>query len=366
MPMKFDSAQRSCDPAEKSRALPRVPNYLGGRDRRNLTFWVLGGGFLLLIASNYSNFSKFAKAILPGQAAKTDTRVPLPPFREPLPYEAVQLLPLAEEAKRSSEQTGNPVPPAQKSPERKYYSAVNVALLDTIENEAPFRPTETEVWYHLFDVVNKASPEQLKKESTPIDNFATIYGQSNYYRGQAITLRGIARWYTEIKSDPPDNAAGIASFYEIGFAIDAYEDNPMVVYVVDLPATLPRGTPDPNDPARFLLQPGIPFACEGIFFKNRAYLAGDGEFRTMPALVAKTIRIQSAAAGSEPPTNPMVYLSVLLGLGVIFFLAMYLLAGMSRKHPFVISTSTSPLEIPELAVHDAEPKPSWPVLPEEQ
>ncbi len=191
--MKLDFSGKPSD-------LPRVPNYLGGRDRRAVTFWVLGGGFLLLIASNFTNFSKFARAILPGQASRVDTRVPLPAYREPLPYEAVQLLPFDEdesvesvlakqggenptaadsatEKKESStkkESSASPLtgempqpipadPPAKRPDHRKYYSAVNVPLLATIQNEAPFRQTETEVWYHLFDVVNKAPPEQLKK-----------------------------------------------------------------------------------------------------------------------------------------------------------------------------------------------------------
>lgn len=61
--MKFDFSGKTSD-------LPRAPNYLGGRDRRNVTFWVLGGGFLLLIASNLEDYSKFAKAIMPGQRSR--------------------------------------------------------------------------------------------------------------------------------------------------------------------------------------------------------------------------------------------------------------------------------------------------------
>lgn len=387
--MKFDFSGKSSD-------LPRVPNYLGGRDRRTLTFWVLGGGFLLLIASNFTNFSKFAKAILPGQASRVDTRVPLPPYREPLPYEAVQLLPLDEDlslesalAKQSQENPAAADPSAAKespappdsgavppsvpdvTPPKmlahgKYYSAVNVPLLATIQNEAPFRQTEAEVWYHLFDVVNKAPPEQLKKESTPIYDFATIFGQSNYYRGQAIAMTGIAKWYMEEKSDPPDNAAGIAKYYQIGFQINAREDNPMMVYVVELPANMPRGVADPKDPTRFSLKPGVPFAFEGIFFKSFAHSAGDGEFRLYPALLAKTIRIQPAAAAAEPPTNPLVYLAVLLGLGMLFFLAMYFLSIKRKKIQFVIPAGASPLSIPEVNVNDADAKEPWPVLPEEK
>lgn len=380
--------------------MPRVPNYLGGRDRRNVTMFVLGGGFLLLIASNFQGFSKFARAVLPGQASRVDTRVPLPAYREPLPYEAVQLLPFDEDSSVDSalakQEAGSPAaeeadpekkdsptaalevetpPPASSDPSaklpnhRKYYSAVNVPLLATIQNDAPFRNTETEVWFHLLDVVNKAAPEQLKKEATPIYDFATIFGQSNYYRGQAISLTGIAKWYMEIPSNPKDNAAGIAKFYQVGFQINAQEDNPMMVYVVDLPADMPRGVADPQDPTRFTLKPGVPFAVEGIFFKNYAHVAGDGEFRLYPALLAKTIRLKPTGAAAEPPTNPMVYLLALACLGGVFFLLMYFLSVKRKKISFVIPAATSPLAIDpkDVDLNDSvEPKEQWPVLPEEK
>ncbi len=337
--MKFDFSRKSSD-------LPRVPNYLGGRDRRNVTFWVLGGGLLLLIASNIEGYSKFARAILPGQASRVDTRAPLPAYREPLPYDAVQLLPFDQDltvesalAMQETEKNGvaeataeqketaeskettpsptklEPPPPDKESlpaiPKgRKYYSAVNVPLLATIQNDAPFRQTEAEAWFHLLDIVNKAPPEQLKKEATRIYDFATIFGQSNFYRGQAIAMTGIAKWYMEVKSDPQDNAAGITKYYQIGFQVNDREDNPMMVYVIDLPANMPRGTADPNDPSRFTFKKGVPFAFEGIFFKNFAHLAGDDEFRLYPAMIAKTIRIQPAEANAEPATNPMLYLLV--------------------------------------------------------
>lgn len=326
-----------------------------------------------------------------------DTRLPLPPYREPLPYEAIQLLPLegdtslelalaeqnadnpaTEESAPDQKESSAPATteetppslPADSPPKlpnhRKYYSAVNVPLMATIQNEAPFRQTETEAWFHLLDVVNKAAPEQLKKEATPIYDFATIFGQSNYYRGQAIALTGIAKWYMEVKSNPVDNAAGIAKCYQIGFQINAQEDNPMMVYVVDLPADLPRGTADPQDPTRFTLKPGVPFAVEGIFFKSYAHVAGDGEFRLYPALLAKTIRLQPTTAAAEPPTNPMVYLLALLCMGVLFFLGMYFLSVKRKKLQFVIPTSMSPLSIPDVDVNDVDPKEPWPVLPEEK
>src|SRR5689334_11583516 len=87
--MKFDFSRKPSD-------LPRVPNYLAGRDRRAVTIWVLGVGFLLIIGSNFQNFSKFANAILPGSDSSVDTRVPLAAYREPLPFEAVQMLPTDE------------------------------------------------------------------------------------------------------------------------------------------------------------------------------------------------------------------------------------------------------------------------------
>lgn len=387
-PMKFDFSGKSSD-------LPRVPNYLGRRDQRNVAFWVLGGGFLLLIATNFNNFSNFAKAILPGRGSKIDTRVPLEAYREPLPYGAVQMLPVTDDATVESKQAAetatagteqpkdNPattkLPPPlpddkPKMPDHgKYYSGVNVPLLSSIRNEAPLRHEENEVWYHLFDVVNKAAPEQLKKEATPIYDFATIYGQSNYYRGQAIAMKGLAKWYTEFKSDPPDNAAGIAKYYQIGFQTDPREDNPIAVYCIDLPENFPRGTVDPNDPTRFKFKEGISFSVEGIFYKNLVYSASDGELRRMPALIAKTIRLDPASAAAAPPTNPLLYLLVLLGLGATLLLTMFFASTRRKKLTFVIPNTLPELSIPEhdtnaLPLADAnsgdpESAQHWPALP---
>jgi hypothetical protein len=388
--MKFDFSRKTSE-------LPRVPNYLGGRDRRAVTFWVLGLGFLLLIGSNFTNFSKFAKAILPGRGSAVDTRVPLEPYREPLPFEAVQLLPTDEnltvesalakqttDANNTEDSTppkqNEPVPPSTvdmpppavvdlpKMPEHgKYYSGVNVPLLATIQNEAPFRQTETEVWYHLFDVLSKAAPEQLKKEATPIYDFATIFGQSNYYRGQAISLTGLAKWYMEIKSEPADHAAKLPKYYQIGFQINAREDNPMMVYVIDLPENMPRGKQDPNDPSRFLLKPAVPFTCVGIFFKNYAHAAGDGEFRLYPALLAKTIRLDPAKIADEPPTNPLVYLTALLCIGLLFFLVTYFLSVKRKKLEFKIPTPPGPEAFSGITVNELIPEAqeAWPGLPDE-
>ncbi len=141
----------------------------------------------------------------------------------------------------------------------------------------------------------------------------------------------------------------------------------MMVYVVDLPANLPRGVADPQDPTRFILKPGVPFAVEGIFFKSYAHAAGDGEFRLYPALLAKTIRLKPAAAAAEPASNPMVYLLVLVCLGMLVSLVTYFLSVKRKKLQFVIPTPTAPLTIPEIANADsAETKEPWPVLPEEQ
>ena len=381
----------------KSREKSRVPNYLGGRDRRNLTFWFLGGGFLLLIATNFANFSSFAKAILPGRSSSIDTRMPLEAYREPLPHGAVQMLPTAEKATVESQQaeaaaqaappltkespaapgTNETLPPVAEVKSTmpghgKYFSGVNAPLLASVKNETLFRQQETEAWFHLFDVVNKAAPEQLKKEATPIYNFATLYGQSNYYRGQAVTMKGLAKWVTEFKSEPPDNAAGIAKYYQIGFQIDSREVNPIAVYVIDLPENLPRGTVDPKDPTRFTFKDGIPFSVAGIFYKNLGYSAGDG-FRFMPALVAKSIQLDPAAIAA-PPTNPVIYLLVLLGLGGALLLAMYFVSAKRKKVEFVIPSTMPTVSIPEPALHDnlfpdsksdadSEHKQPWPALP---
>ncbi len=392
--MKFDFSGKSSD-------LPRVPNYLGRRDQRNVAFWVLGGGFLLLIATNFTSFSKFAKAMLPKRGPAIDTRVPLEAYREPLPYGAVQMLPVADDATVESNQADETSKAGAESPQDdpaapmtvklppplpddkpkmpdhgKYYSGVNVPLLSNIRNEAPLRYEENEAWYHLFDVVNKAAPEQLKKEATPIYDFATIYGQSKFYRGQAVAMRGLAKWCTEFKSERPDNAAGIKKFYQIGFKIEVGEVNPIVVYVSELPKDLPRGTVDPNDSTRTLYDPVVPFTVEGIFFKNLAYPAGDGEFRYMPALIAKTIRLDPAAAAAVPPTNPLLYLLVLLGLGATLLLAMFFASTKRKKLTFVIPNSIPPLSIPESATNDLpladtrsgdpEPAQAWPTLPDDK
>jgi hypothetical protein len=141
----------------------------------------------------------------------------------------------------------------------------------------------------------------------------------------------------------------------------------MMVYVVDLPADMPRGIADPKDPTLFKLKPGVPFTVEGIFFKSYAHLAGDGEFRLYPALLAKTIRLKPTAVAAEPPTSPMVYLLAIVSMGVLFFLVTYFLSVKRKKLEFVIPTPTAPLTIPEVGNEDAaEPKEQWPVLPEEK
>ncbi len=188
------------------------------------------------------------------------------------------------------------------------------AMLATIENEAPFRQTENEVWFHLLDVVNKAAPEQLKKEATPIYDFATIFAPIKLLPRSSDHAERHRQGYTEVPSNPKDNAAGIAKCYQVGFQINAQEDNPMMV--VRRRFAGGHAARNRRSARSHALQAQTRRAVHryrNIFSKLSASCAGTASFVCIHAARQNVFRLKPTAVAAEPATNPMVYL---LGLGL--------------------------------------------------
>jgi hypothetical protein len=177
-----------------------------------------------------------------------------------------------------------------------------------------FLPDEADAWFHLFDVVGKADPEDLDRAALEDVGYLQLDQQPKEYRGRVVKLSGIVRGVKLVET--PVNAFNVDRYYQLWIQPERASPALVVVYCLKLPEGFPVGE-----------QLDAPVQLTAIFFKRWTY-SSRGGITTAPLLVAKTLTWMPA-----PPPAPSdersrtvepslaVITAVVLAVGVIAVVA---------------------------------------------
>lgn len=159
-----------------------------------------------------------------------------------------------------------------------YFRGVMSNYLQTVRDDSPFVHAEQDAWFNLLDVLNKADLDDLKRASRGPTTFVQLYRQSDEYRGELVTLRGIVRRVYRVAA--PKNDYGLKYYYQIWLTPDDNLSNVEVVFCLRLPPGFPMGE-------------GLSEHVEvaGFHFKRWLYRAQD-TLRSAPVVLAQTIELQ--------------------------------------------------------------------------
>jgi hypothetical protein len=274
-----------------------APNYLGRREQRRLLvmfgllglvfyamyiaqkpetwYWMWGGPEA---ARNWNNLSPEAE-----QVAAIDTRLKL---------------------EESEGVAGGFMAPAPKAlPPGEYFPGVDPDLLAEIRDDTVFRGAEHEAFFHLMNVLHETEARQLAAASRGPTAFVQLYEQPDHYRGKLVTVRGTL--LRAFLLPAPKNDYGIEEYYQTWIRPHDNRANPMVIYVLKIPAGFPTG-----------MNLSEEIECTGFFYKRWAYKAADS-IRTAPLLLASTVEWNRPVVKPDEPVSPgSVMTIVLAGLGL--------------------------------------------------
>ena len=148
-------------------------------------------------------------------------------------------------------------------------------LLTTIKDNTVMRAAENEAWLKMFEVLSSKTPDELQQLSIGQVSFAQLFQQTEFYRGQIVTVKGAIRRAEEI--EPRQQANGIDQLFRWIVEPGGGSNAPIVVYSLEKPAAFVLGD-DLREEGQFV----------GFCFKRWAYLAGDGS-RIAPVILAKNV-----------------------------------------------------------------------------
>lgn len=205
-----------------------------------------------------------------------------------------------------------------------------------IGDDTIFRPAEREIWFHELARVRDTPAVDLKKESLGEIAYLQLFHQPDDYRGQVITISGLARLAYRVKA--PENYLGIKQYYVYWIHPSGGPTSPIVVYSLDAPPGFPAIKDKDADRGTTSLREEV--RVTGVFFKRWAYLAKDGaDTYTAPLVLANMPEWTPAAplitpADRLPMTVGNIGLLALgtLVLGLIVGLVLYRLAT-ARSRP---------------------------------
>lgn len=148
-------------------------------------------------------------------------------------------------------------------------------LLESVEDNTPFRTVERPAWFHLLGLLNSASRESLDRAEILSPSYVQLDRQPREYRGRLVRITGVAR-RAEATSAPP-NYEGIDRYFRLAITPDDSPDDLLFVYVLELP---------PRFPVELQIEERVQFV--GFSFKRWLYAAHD-RVRPAPVLLARSI-----------------------------------------------------------------------------
>ncbi len=172
---------------------------------------------------------------------------------------------------------------------------IDESKLDDIRDDSYFRPAEQTAWFELWRTLRDASEDELRSSSLGEVSYLQIYRQTSAYRGRLVDLTGIIRRANWV--DAPENGRGIRRYLQCWLFPQVAPFEPIVVYVLDPPTTLPLG-----------MTVSAPVRLTGIVYKRWSYQSADG-LAVAPVILAKVVtRIDTAPEiPASPATVPTPY-----------------------------------------------------------
>jgi hypothetical protein len=286
---------------------PRPRNYLARREQRRLLLLVLLLGLVVilalearkpkhyrwLLAEGASRAGGPAGTESAGTAGPVDTRVPPRESRDEIPGTFLSPGPAR----------------ADEDPSSRYFPGVRPGLLGSVRDNKPLRPAEWEAWLHLFDVLQQSDEATLAAASTGPTTLVQLLEQSDEFRGELVTTRGIVR--RAHPAMPPENEYGLTGYYQTWLWPGDQPDEPMAVWCLELPDGFPTGLEIAEDAE-----------VTGFYLKLWAYKSADGNVRRAPLLLAKTIHWRPAPqVAPAPPEGPFPLLLMFAGAALFAVLA---------------------------------------------
>jgi hypothetical protein len=180
--------------------------------------------------------------------------------------------------------------PGPASPEH-WPPGVGTSTLRDVRDDSHFRAAEQDVWFTLWGVLRDTPSDELRARSGGPASYLQIYRQTDAYRGQLVDLRGTIRRAHHVTA--PENSLGIEQYTQCWLFLDGGPREPIVVYVLDPPATLPEG-----------MTLAEPVQLTGIVYKRWSYQAAD-RLAVAPVLLAKDLTLLAVpSATAAPPSSP--------------------------------------------------------------
>jgi hypothetical protein len=162
--------------------------------------------------------------------------------------------------------------------------ALDPDVLREVRDNSHFRPGEQTAWFTLFRLLQDTSNEELRQQSLGPVSYLQIARQTDAYRGRLVDLTGIIRRVHHIAA--PANDLGIADYVQCWLFPDSGRGDPIVLYLLDWPDTLPETT-----------ELAVPAHVTGIVYKRWSYLGASG-MALAPVVLAK-----NATLVMPPPTE---------------------------------------------------------------
>lgn len=201
-----------------------------------------------------------------------------------------------------------------------YLPGISIELIAPIKDNTVMRVVENDAWLAMLKILKEKPQDEIVTLTTGAVSFAQLFRQTDFYRGQLVTVKGTVHRVEPIQAR--DNELDIDQLFRWIVDPAGGSNSPIVVYSIEKPDALKLGD-DIREEVEFT----------GFCFKRWAYAAGDGT-RIAPLILAKT-----ASWEPPPPITPvalpptLVVASIVVGIGAlaaIIALAVYRTSNPNR------------------------------------
>lgn len=234
--------------------------------------------------------------------------------------------------------------PAVESPEQtadrearaaELLAKVDLQLLETLDDDTPFRQAEAEAWSHLLAVARETPLEEVRAASAGQITYAQLLAQPDYYRGRVITLVGLAHRVEKI--DPISSDTEVGTRYRVIVQPSGTGRLPFTCYCLELPAGFAVG-----DSPRLV-------RIDGFFLKNLVYPHELGLDKT-PVIVAKTLTDLEETSAPAPSRAPSIGWIVATGAVMALVVALLLRQAVVGSRPLPRLARAAPGDDPATVV----------------
>jgi hypothetical protein len=219
---------------------------------------------------------------------------------------------------------------------------MDFGLFDSVEDQQPIRPEESEAFYQMLAAAGKTQPDELldkaeqKLPQVPAGQRWTdhegrerysvvpLFNEAAAQRGKLVDLLGTARRVEKILVDP-DIAArfGFDHYYSVMVVTDDSQANPLTFCVLELPEGMPYG---------ILPRYGETVRIAGFFLKTWDYAVtqmtdptlSPGDPKThrqlSPLLIGRSLQWEPPAKPADRSTSDVVAIVFVAAITIVFWL----------------------------------------------